>query len=162
MSVTLRSAQVDDIPFILATERLPGYERFTAQWSREEHERAIRSSDAHYLVGVGSEGAPLAFAILQPLHDRHEGTKLKRICVVEPERGHGSRFLQLVMAWVFSKPEHHRLWLDVFTHNARARRVYQRLGFREDGLLRGAYRMPDGSLADRVLMSILRSEFVDP
>ena len=30
---------------------------------------------------------------------------------------------------------------------------------REDGLLRQAYRMPDGSRVDRYVMSVLRSEW---
>jgi diamine N-acetyltransferase len=63
---------------------------------------------------------------------------------------------------VFSTTAVDRLWLDVFTHNDRARHVYARAGLREDGLLRYAYRLPDGTRCDRYLMSILRREWRAP
>ncbi len=49
--------------------------------------------------------------------------------------------------------------LDVFDDNARARRIYRAVGFREDGLLREAYVRPDGARVTQVLMSILRAEW---
>jgi diamine N-acetyltransferase len=52
------------------------------------------------------------------------------------------------------------VWLDVFTHNERARHVYRSVGFTEDGLLRQAYRLADGTRVDRVLMSVLRAEWL--
>jgi RimJ/RimL family protein N-acetyltransferase len=64
-----------------------------------------------------------------------------------------------VIDWVFARSESHRLWLDVFDDNARARRIYRAVGFREDGLLREAYVRPDGARVTQVLMSILRAEW---
>jgi ribosomal protein S18 acetylase RimI-like enzyme len=158
----LRAATAADLDFILATERLPGYELLTARWSAAEHRAAMAREDTRYLVG-GAAGAELeGFAILQPLADPHEGTKLKRICVTRPGSGFGQPFLAAVIDWAFANTDAERFWLDVFTHNERARHVYRRLGMREDGLLRHAYRMPDGSRADRSIMSILRHERTAP
>ncbi len=155
----LRAATAADIDFVWATERLPGYERLTARWSHEEHAAALARPDTRYLVGARPAGEPEGFAILQPLNDPHEGAKLKRICVTQPGSGFGQPFLAAVIDWVFASTANERLWLDVFTHNERARHVYRRAGMREDGLLRQAYRMADGSRADRCIMSILRSEW---
>lgn len=155
----LRLACDDDLPFVVATERLPGYERLTAQWSIEEHRLALQRSDTRYLIGEHPNDGAVAFVILQPVCDAHEGTKLKRICVSTPGRGVGTQCLAAVMDWVFVNIPHTRLWLDVFTYNERARHVYRRAGFQEDGLLRGAYRLPDGQIADRVIMSVLRKEW---
>jgi hypothetical protein len=160
--VLLRSATPADVDFIVATERLPGYELLTAQWSRGEHAAALARGDTHYLVGARPGGELEAFAILQPLQDVHEGAKLKRICVTQPGGGFGQPFLAAVIDWVFSATDNGRLWLDVFTHNERACRAYRRAGLREDGMLRQAYRMPDGTRADRYIMSILRSEWRRP
>jgi ribosomal protein S18 acetylase RimI-like enzyme len=158
----LRRATPADLDFVLATERLPGYEWLVGRWSREEHAAALAREDTCYLVGGRAGGALEAFAILQPLRDPHEGAKLKRICVTRAGGGFGRPFLAAVIDWVFSSTDNERLWLDVFTHNERARHVYRRAGMREDGLLRHAYRMPDGSRADRYIMSILRSEWRTP
>jgi GNAT superfamily N-acetyltransferase len=46
-----------------------------------------------------------------------------------------------------------RLALNVFAHNAAARALYAAAGFVEEGLRTGAYRFPDGTLRDEVLMS---------
>ena len=46
-----------------------------------------------------------------------------------------------------------RLALTVFAHNAAARALYAALGFIEEGRRVGAYRFPDGSLRDDVLMA---------
>ncbi len=160
--VLLRAATAADLDFVLRTERLPGYELLTARWSAAEHRAAMARDDTRYLVG-GRAGDELeGFAILQPLADPHEGAKLKRICVTRPGGGFGQPFLAAVIDWVFAHTDNERFWLDVFTHNERARHVYRRLGMREDGLLRQAYRMPDGSRADRSIMSILRSERAAP
>jgi diamine N-acetyltransferase len=154
----IRPAVAADIEFIVATERLPGFEQLTARWSADQHRAAMDRADTRYLVG-GWAATPLAgFALLQPLDDVHEGAKLKRIAVTRPGEGFGRPFLNAVIDWVFESTASDRLWLDVFTHNGRARHVYLSLGFREDGLLRQAYRMSDGTRADRVIMSMLRSE----
>ena len=145
--VLLREATAADIGFILATERLPGYELLTARWTDAEHRAAMARDDTRYLVGSRSGDELEGFAIMQPLADPHEGAKLKRICVTRPGAGFGQPFLAAIIDWVFAH-----------THNERARHVYRRLGMRDDGLLRQAYRMPDGSRADRSIMSILRSE----
>jgi RimJ/RimL family protein N-acetyltransferase len=157
--VLLRDAGPADVDFVVATERLPGYERLTAHWSRAEHEAALAREDTRYLVGGRPGGVLEGFAILQPLRDVHEGAKLKRICVTRPGGGFGRPFLAAVIDWVFSATDNERLWLDVFTYNERARHVYRRAGLREDGLLRHAYRMPDGARVDRCIMSVLRSEW---
>lgn len=156
--VLLREATAADIGFILATERLPGYELLTARWTDAEHRAAMARDDTRYLVGSRSGDELEGFAIMQPLADPHEGAKLKRICVTRPGAGFGQPFLAAIIDWVFAHTHNERFWLDVFTHNERARHVYRRLGMRDDGLLRQAYRMPDGSRADRSIMSILRSE----
>lgn len=158
----LRRATAADVDFVFATERLPGYDLLTAQWTRDEHAAAMGRADTCYLVGARAGAELEAFAILQPLADPHEGAKLKRICVTRPGSGAGGPFLAGVIDWVFTATANERLWLDVFTHNERARHVYRRAGMREDGLLRSAYRMPDGTRADRCIMSILRSEWRAP
>lgn len=155
----LRTATPADLDFVVATERLPGYELLTARWSRDEHAAALARDDTRYLIGSRPGAGPEGFAILQPLRDPHEGAKLKRICVTRPGSGFGQPFLAAVIDSVFATTDNERLWLDVFTHNERARHAYRRVGMREDGLLRHAYRMPDGTRADRCIMSILRSEW---
>jgi RimJ/RimL family protein N-acetyltransferase len=61
---------------------------------------------------------------------------------------------------VFRHHGAHRLWLDVFVTNTRARRLYASLGFREEGLLRDAI-LRDGEFHSQVLMSLLEHEYTE-
>jgi diamine N-acetyltransferase len=159
--LALRPAGPGDLPFILATERRPGFDVLVARSSEEEHVARLARPDARYLIARAG-GLPVGFALLEGLDDRHHGVKLRRIAVSEPGQGHGVPFMRALIAWVFTETAAERLWLDVFVHNPRARHVYRKVGFREDGLLRQAYVLPDGRRVDRALMSILRSEWQRP
>ncbi len=58
----------------------------------------------------------------------------------------------------FGEHHAHRIFLDVFVTNERARHVYEKFGFRKEGIMRDAvYR--DGSYHSLVLMSLLESEY---
>lgn len=61
------------------------------------------------------------------------------------------------MADVFARHQPRRLWLDVFPDNTVARRLYEKLGFVEEGILRDAY-LWNGEFRSTVVMSILASE----
>ena len=52
----------------------------------------------------------------------------------------------------------HRLELDVFSFNPRARRVYEKAGFKVEGVLRDAVKDGD-RYADDILMAILEDEW---
>jgi diamine N-acetyltransferase len=155
----LRLAGPADLDFVMATERLPGYDALTARWTLAEHVAALQREDNRYLIGASRSGEPAGFAIVERITDPHEGAKLKRIAVAQPGSGFGQPFMRDILAWVFGNTPAPRIWLDVFVYNERARHVYRRVGFRDDGLLRQAYVLPGGERVDRVIMSLLRSEW---
>jgi RimJ/RimL family protein N-acetyltransferase len=155
----LREAREEDLPFILATERLPGYDALVGRWSEAEHRAALAEPSVRYLLAVWPGESPGGFAVLTGFGDAHEGVKLKRIAVAAPGRGLGTVFTRAVVDWVFSSTDTPRLWLDVFAHNERAVHVYRSVGMRTDGILRRAYLLPGGDRVDRLLMSMLRDEW---
>ena len=160
--VGLRRAHLTDLPFIMATERMPGFDRMVGRWSEEDHLAALRAPDHAYLLGMDAAGERMAFAIIRDLNDAHGNVCLKRIVVAVPGQGIGSKFLDMVVRWVFTETGAYRLWLDVLADNARARHVYGAHGFVEEGLLRDAYKLPDESRIDLILMSLLRPDWPRP
>jgi diamine N-acetyltransferase len=155
----LRPARPDDIAFIMATERIPGYERMIGQSPEERHRAGLTDADRAYLLGIDAAGERVAFAILYDVTDPHGNVSLLRLAVSLPDRGIGSRFLRGVLRWVFEKTAAYRFWLTVLPDNTRARHVYASHGFVEEGVLRGAFRFSDGSRGDLVMMSILRPDW---
>ena len=102
-AVALRLARQSDLPFIMATERLPGFEKMVGRWSEPEHLAALARPNHAYLLGTNTAGECAAFAIIRDLDDPHGNLCLKRIAVTNPGRGFGGKFLGLVVDWAFSE-----------------------------------------------------------
>lgn len=73
-------------------------------------------------------------------------------------RGHGSDMLRALLGWAFDTLRLHRIWLDVYDFNPGARRVYERVGFVHEGVLRGAI-FRGGRYVDVHRMAILEDEW---
>lgn len=73
-------------------------------------------------------------------------------------RGYGTEATRLVADYAFRRLNLHRLELEVAADHARARRVYERVGYKVEGTRRDAFYI-DGRHADSVLMSVLRPEW---
>lgn len=157
--IRLRRATADDIGFIMDVERQPGYEQFIGRFSREQHSAHFADPTCAYLIGVDGEGGDFGFVFLRDFDDPSGNLFIKRLAVRDTGKGAGSRMLQLCMDWVFSQTPTHRLWLNVVSNNARARHVYGKLGYVEEGIKREAILAPDGHRLDSVMMSILRPEW---
>jgi diamine N-acetyltransferase len=153
-----RSATVTDIPQICALERVPEFRTLVGSWPEDQHLKMLADPGAAYIVAENPPGQIAGFAILQGLCSEHKAVELKRLLVGAPNRGTGRRLLTEVIEQAFGEYGAHRLFLDVFVNNDRARHVYRTSGFREEGIMRDAiYR--DGAYHSLVLMSLLESEY---
>jgi RimJ/RimL family protein N-acetyltransferase len=148
-----------DIPVIMALERLDGYEPLVGRWEADQHGIEIGNPSTRYLV-AREDNEIVAFAILQGVTTPHRCIRLRRVIARNPERGIGSRFLRSVLDICFNELAAHRVELLVHLDNERARRVYARIGFAEEGILRDLHRNEDGSFRSMRLMSILKPEWV--
>lgn len=154
----LQHAITDDIPAILALERMTFARQFVGQWSEQRHRTTLTGGDARYLVCKSGSGGLQAYVILRGLSEDNRAIELKRIVVAAPERGLGRKILTEVIRMAFEELDAHRLFLDVYEDNARARHLYESLGFVYEGALRDAARRGDAWF-DLRLMSMLESEY---
>ncbi|WP_089010722.1 GNAT family N-acetyltransferase [Micromonospora inositola] len=74
------------------------------------------------------------------------------------DRGLGTEAVRLVVGYGFERLELHRISLEVFAFNPRARRVYEKVGFVAEGMLRQVLR-DGGGWVDATVMSILAPEW---
>ena len=154
----LRLATSADIPAIITLERNPVARQFVGQWSDERHQATLASGDARYYVSVSETGEVEAYVILRGLKEDSRAIEIKRIVVGGPNRGLGRSILTEIIRIAFHDLKAHRLFLDVFEDNARARHLYESLGFKYEGVMReSAHR--DGRWFDLHLMSMLESEY---
>jgi diamine N-acetyltransferase len=154
----LRSALDADVPRIVALERLSESQKYVGQWSEERHRAALSSADARYFVSEDEAGALQAFVLLRGFEESSQNIELKRIVVAAPGRGVGRRILSEIIRIAFEEIGVHRLFLDVFGDNLRARHLYESLGFVYEGIMREAG-MRDGKYYAMHLMSMLESEY---
>ncbi|EST38194.1 hypothetical protein N566_08790 [Streptomycetaceae bacterium MP113-05] len=75
-------------------------------------------------------------------------------------RGLGTEATRLSVGYGFEELGLHRISLEVYAFNPRARRVYEKVGFVSEGVLRDAL-LWDGKRVDAVVMSILGPEWLE-
>jgi RimJ/RimL family protein N-acetyltransferase len=146
-----------DIPFVMATERLPGYERLVGRWSEAQH-RAALAGDRHAYFIAQLESEQIGFAIVRDWDSPEHVACIKRMAVAGPGQGHGRAFLAALVARIFHDTDAHRIWLGVFPDNARARRAYEAVGFQAEGVARGNAFF-GGVHRDELVMALLRPEW---
>ncbi len=74
------------------------------------------------------------------------------------DRGLGTEATRLVLAHGFEQLGLHRISLEVYAFNPRARRVYEKVGFVAEGTLRDALHY-DGQWIDATVMSLLAPDW---
>ena len=118
----------------------------------DEHDRADWAI-------MGADGAFLGEAVLNEL-DAHNASMNYRIFLAGPQhfgRGCGTEATRLVVDFALNTLALHRVSLGVFTFNPRARHVYEKCGFIQEGRLRERLYW-DGQWYDEILMSVLQGE----
>lgn len=73
-------------------------------------------------------------------------------------RGYGTEAIELVLGFAFDGLGLHRVGIEVLAINARAKSLYENLGFRLEGRLRDAHRDGDG-WCDALVMGLLEDEY---
>jgi len=73
-------------------------------------------------------------------------------------RGYGTDALRAMLRWAFRHLNLHRIELSVEPDNARAVRVYEKLGFVREGMRR-EHHYDDGCYQDELIMGLLGREF---
>ncbi len=73
-------------------------------------------------------------------------------------RGLGTEATRLIVGYGIERLGLHRISLEVYAFNPRARRVYEKAGFRAEGVLRESLRY-NGAWVDATVMSVLAGEW---
>jgi RimJ/RimL family protein N-acetyltransferase len=73
-------------------------------------------------------------------------------------QGYGYEVMQLALAYAFHELNLYRLNLTVFSYNSRAIKLYEKCGFKREGIFR-EYLQRDGQRYDMVLYGLLRQEW---
>ena len=154
-----RETLIDDLDYVITVENDPVNRPSITPWERTQHEAAVRFPDfRHFIVEAGDALEPVGFVILVGCRSPHKSIELKRMVIQSKGQGLGRACLRLLKKIAFEDLRAHRFWLDVKTHNVRAKALYDKEGFVEEGRLRECVRTDDG-YESLVVMSLLESEY---
>lgn len=135
----------------------------TRSFSREElaawlSSRPSQPDRADWGV-VGLDGGPLlGEVVLNDLDAENESIGFRIALGADARgRGLGQEVTRLVMAYAFSVGLH-RISLEVYAHNPRARRTYEQAGFVVEGRMRDALLLGDRRI-DAIVMAALANEW---
>jgi RimJ/RimL family protein N-acetyltransferase len=138
------------------TSLAPEDERRLAQWYGTRNEQRDRLDLA---VVDRASGGCVGEVVLNEWHKANRSCAFRiALGAAGRDRGLGTEATCLMVGYGFESLGLHRISLEVFANNPRARRVYEKAGFVAEGVLREAQR--DGETwVDVTVMSILASEW---
>ena len=76
------------------------------------------------------------------------------------DKGYGTEAMQLMVDYGFATLNLNRIYLRVYETNPRGMHCYEKVGFQHEGRMRQAHYL-DGKYIDVLLMSILKSEWIE-
>lgn len=160
-TLAFRWTMESDLDAVLQLESEKENRSFILPWTHQQHRDACSDPDlAHLVIETKQEHRLVGFLLLAGREGTHRSIEFRRIVIAEKGKGYGKEALGLVKQIVFEQWNAHRLWLDVFDFNQRARHVYASQGFVEEGLLRECVFVGD-RFASLVLMSVLAQDYFD-
>jgi RimJ/RimL family protein N-acetyltransferase len=149
----------------LHMSRTLGFIRPFTDQGEEEWIEAARTDDSVVIFGIyeRESGKPVGNTHLAGVHSLHRSAEFG-IGIGESwarGKGYGTEATKLVVDFGFTLLGLHHIWLRVVAYNYAGVRAYEKVGFKESGRLREAWRF-GGEQHDVILMDILASEFESP
>jgi RimJ/RimL family protein N-acetyltransferase len=110
----------------------------------DEVVRRSKHESSRDFVAFDSEGRPAGLLLIDRIHPWLY--EVSRIISVRQGEGIGSTMMRWALRHIFDENGAHRAFLEVHETNVRARRLYESLGFLQEGTYRDGFRDPiDGS-----------------
>lgn len=168
--VRLRPFHEDDLESLWGMLNEPEGRRLTGthqEFTREAAERWYRSRGdqgdrVDLIIADLHNDACVGEVVLSGI-DRANRSCGFRIALSDPSvygKGYGTEATRLILDHAFRELGLHRVTLQVYAFNTRARHVYEQVGFQVEGVLRDAL-LQEGAFHDALLMAILAHEW-DP
>lgn len=119
--------------------------------SRSDLLFVIKTSDTDEFVGTIG------------LHEIEYGNETARIGIILFNtaihgKGFAGKAIRLLVSYAFHELGLHKIYLNVFEENEHSRGIYRHLGFREEGVLRGEYKLCN-EYKNLIRMAAIREEW---
>lgn len=123
-------------------------------------ERIVNAEDRVDFLLWNEEGRLVGEAVLNEIDEEVRRANFRIALFQEKDfgKGYGSEATALTVDYGFTELHLHRIELEVFSINPRAKRAYEKAGFQLEGCLRDA-EIIDGAYCDVLLMAMLEEDY---
>lgn len=127
---------------------------------RSWYQNQKNRSDGKVFI-IEDDGQPIGYAVCMGLDSRNRSIEVGLHLIPDARgRGFGKDAFLTLTRFCFEELNMHRVWLRVFAFNDRAIGLYERLGFKREGVTRDMI-YSSGKYHDVVQMSFLEHEFYE-
>lgn len=167
--VYLRPVEEDDLDVIYTAywdkeaRRLTGTQTVLSRTRLQNWLETISSDNSRIdlIICLQENNEPIGDIAMMEI-DHHNQNAIVRISIFTKEnwgKGYGTEAMSMFLDYGFNILNLHRIELEVFAYNSRAKKSYEKLGFKQEGIIRDKL-FYDGKFHDAILMGVLREEFV--
>ncbi|WP_163254290.1 GNAT family N-acetyltransferase [Bacillus tropicus] len=90
--------------------------------------------------------------------NKRAGFRISMLSIAVTGQGYGTEAIKIILRFVFEQLSLNRLQLEVFSHNLRGIKAYEKVGFVKEGTLRQSLFYND-AYSDEIIMAILKSDY---
>ncbi len=149
--------QMDSVTEFFTISRGRGYEEVVTEFIKRSED-----TDKLQLTVCLKEGErPIGRIYISNIDDHYDSLDITRIYIADKSirgKGLGEEALRAALALAFEEMSLERVTLDHFTDNKIASKLYLKVGFQYEGVMRHGGKK-DGKYVDLHLMSMLRDEY---
>jgi aminoglycoside 6'-N-acetyltransferase len=170
MTIALRAAQPNDVPFLVSVVTHPAIAPFLAAVRASDEEtvgtevlRALDEPEAFGVLVIESGGSPVGTVAWRRVNRRSRIAEVSGLALLPEARGTGAATtsLELLVAELLGERGFHRVQLEVYGFNDRAAALFERAGFTREGVRRRAY-WRDGDWVDGILFGLVAEDRQSP
>jgi len=139
------------------------HETFTREMIDNYIDRQIKADDderASFIIAVGDDLRTVGEVVINDIEHANHSANIRISLFSEDDlnKGYGSEAMYLMVDYGFKILNLHRISLGVYAFNPRAIHVYEKIGFKQEGVLRDSLYWK-GEYIDEIIMSILADEW---
>lgn len=162
MSITLKPLELKDVDHIMAwvndPEVVKNLQHFDKKFTRDDEEfyvKKILASKNDYVFSVFDGNQYIGQG---GIHQIAWENKLGRLSIIIKQefwnKGYAQEILPALVDYAFKKLGLHKIWLMHWLENKKAGHLYNKLGFKKEGILKDEY-FWQGKFHDMIRMSII-------
>lgn len=170
-NLIIRETVFDDCRYFAEWETLPEVtEFFTIDEGRSYEEivteyvtYSLDQAKLQFTITEKPEGKPIGRIYLSRIDTHDDSLDVTRIYIADPAKrgkGYGEEALRLILEYAFINLHMERVTIDHFEANKIAASLYEKVGFKNEGLMRNAGKK-NGKYINLQLKSMLRAEYYD-